>query len=344
MDVPSSPLFLRACRSGLAVLLALAGSAAQAQPATDATPRSPAHSLSCLQRTGDSPRYSQLTSQDRNRWLMRVQLRFDKPDGRPRVEILFNDGVPEALQDQVVRYLASYRLPCLTPADGVVSAVQEFRFNNSEQAPLPDDRPTDAASFCVVAPRRDIGEVPALMDDKFQHVIVAMTFDGDGQKPPLVKVVYASASAAVEDTVVNYAKLYRMPCRAGSEAARTVQLHYIFRTAGAHVYAVPDEIFKLGRFLGMTEDAALLDADFDFHSMDCPFRVNYTTYSPHLPNSVRTEVYNPNRAAFLQGLAERRLRFANPKQANELFGETFQIQVNCGALHLHPKKKAGEAG
>lgn len=336
MDVVRWLLTSRARRCWPALLLALGGTAAQAQSTSDVTPRSPAQSLSCLQRPGDPPRYSQINAQEDNRWLMRVQLRFDKPDARPKAEVLFNDGVPESLQDQVVRYIAQYRLPCLTPADGVVTAVQEFNFNNTERAPLPYETPGVTDAFCVVAPRRDL-ESPPLMSGKFQHVIVAMTFDGDGQQPPKVKVLYAEASSAVEDATVAQAKLYRMPCRAGSEAPRTVDLHYTFATVGTNAYTVPDEILKLGRFLGMTENVAALDADFDFHSMDCPFRVNYTTYSPHLPNQIRTAMSNPNRTAFLKWLSERNLHFANAKQANELFGKTFQIQVNCGALHLHPK-------
>ena len=91
----------------------------------------------------------------------------------------------------------------------------------------------------------------------------------------------------------------------------------------------------------MTEGIREVEAEFDLKTMNCPFKVNYEIYGPHLPNEVRTGGKpDPNRVAFLKWLAERQINFKNEKQANDLFGATLQINVPCGVLSLHSKSAA----
>lgn len=317
----------------MAVLLGGTGLAALAQ--TDITPLSPAQSLSCLQRPAEAPRYPKQHRFDRGYGLTRVMLHFDKPDAAPRVEVLANTA-REDMQDQVFRHLEAYRLPCLRPEDGSVRAVQEFSFNNSDRAPLPMESKS-RQDFCIVMPRRQM-ESPRMFGSDAQHVVVTALFAGDGQQAPEVKIIHSSASGVIERMVREYVAEYRMPCRSGSEGVQGMRQQFSFMPSGARRYTLKREAFGLAEFLGMTRDARQLQADFDFATMNCPFRVDYTIHGPQLPNEVRTgSPRDPNRLPFLRWLAERQLAFSNDKQANDLFGQTVQIDVPCGRLNLQPQ-------
>src|SRR5262249_52897346 len=133
--------------------LSLGASLARAQDGpVDVTPRSPAQSLACLERRAPLPVFPERDSLDRERLQARLLLRFEKPDAPPKVEVLmFNTGRHD-VRDLIDQYLAGYRLPCLTPADGVVTAVQEISFDNSPRAPLPFDEEDREVNRCLVVP------------------------------------------------------------------------------------------------------------------------------------------------------------------------------------------------
>jgi len=308
------------------------GTAAQAQ--TDATPPSPAQSLSCLQRP-EAPSYPAQMEGSAGNWLMRVQLRFEQPDEPPKVDVLFNNA-SEGLQRRALGYLNGYRLPCLKPSDGVVRAVQEFDFLNSDRDPVPAEILASPQN-CMVAPRRDMRPVEMLGDETL-HVLVAAVFKGDGDQAPEVKVLYSTAQSDLDKRVVERMSQYRMPCRKSSDEPRVLQQHFVFRPAGVARTELKHEAFSLREFLGMTKGAGQLQAFFDFRTMGCPFKVNYSTYAPALPNEVRVDgPADPNRLPFLQWLRERELKFRNDKVASDLFGSTLQINISCGELNLRPK-------
>ncbi|MCX2864849.1 hypothetical protein OOZ63_23740 [Paucibacter sp. PLA-PC-4] len=302
---------------------------------TDITPASPARSLSCLQRPDKVPRYPEQHRFDLGHGLLRVLLHFDKPDAKPRVQVLANTA-REDMQDVVFSHLADYRLPCLRPEDGTVSAVQEFHFRNTDRAPLPM-KADPGPEFCVVMPRREL-ESPRMLSRSVEHVVVAATFAGDGKQAPEVKVIHSTASTSIERMVREYVAEFRMPCRSGSENVQGMRQQFSFSPPGARRYVLKREAFSLAEFLGMTQGARQLQADFDFTTMNCPFKVDYTSYGPYLPNEVRVgSPRDPNRLPFLSWLKERQLSFANDEQANDLFGQTVQIDVPCGRLNLQPQ-------
>ncbi len=324
----------------LASLLALCAQAGQAQ--TDATPPSPAQSLSCLQRPAEPPRYPERNEFDKGYGFMRVLLKFEAPGRAPQVEVLANTARQD-MQDRVFRHLREYRLPCLEARDGVVSAVQEFRFNNSDMQslPVPDDRPRrDAEPLCIVMPRKDVTP-PTLHGNAVEHVVAVAIFSGDGQQPPEVKFLHSSAQPGFEKIVRERLAEYRMPCRTGSEPAQLMQQQFSFRPDGVSSYAIRRESLSLLEFLAMVEGRNSLEADFDFNTMGCPFKVNYTIYGPNLPNELRVGGRrDPNKLPFLRWLAKRNMAFSNPKQANDLFGRTLQISVPCGELKLPGEAEA----
>lgn len=322
---------------GRAAIMAglLGGAALMTHAQTDITPASPAHSLSCLQRPSGVPRYPEKHRYDRGSGLTRVLLHFEKPDTEPRVEVLANTA-REDMQDVVFQHLAAYRLPCLQPEDGTVRAVQEFSFSNSDRAPLPMTT-RSGSEFCVVTPRRQL-ESPRMMGRSVEHVVVVAKFAGDGTQAPGVEIIHSTASEHIERMVLEHVAEYRMPCRTGNERTREMSQQFSFVPPGVRPYVLTRETFGLAEFLGMTQGARQLQADFDFTTMNCPFKVDFSIYGPQLPNEVRVGgPRDPNRVPFLSWLKERQLSFINDRQANDLFGQSVQIDVPCGRLNLQPQ-------
>lgn len=317
----------------ISAFAALAGSA-QAQ--SDHTPPSAAQSLSCLKQPSSTLSYPEKHRFDRIHGFMRLRLHFEKADASPRVEVLANTA-REDMQDRVYRYVADYRLPCLKAEDGTVSAVQEFDFSNSSMEALPvPETPQRRLPFCVVMPRKDMDRIMTLSRN-VEHVVLAATFTGDGEQAPEVKVLHSTGDRAVEQDAIERVKTYRMPCRTGKEEPQVMQQRFTMVPAGHRRYVLKQEAFNLVEFLSMTQGAQQLKANFDFGTMNCPFKVNFTLYGPALPNEVHAGgKRDPNRAPFLKWLSERQIAFGSDKQANELFGQTLQIQVPCGRLDLDP--------
>lgn len=320
-------------------LLGGPGIAAHAQT-KDVTPPSAAQSLKCLVRQEKLPVYPHQHELNRTEGFMRVQLHFSKADAPPRIEVLVSTAAPE-MQERTFRYLEGYRLPCLSASEGTVKAVQEFSFKNTDREPLPveADRKQE---FCIVMPREPI-EVPQsfLGSRHVEHVVAVASFSGDGQQAPEVTLIHSTASRSVETMVRERLAQYRMPCRSGAEPPQSMHQQFSFSPAGERRYVLKREVFGLAEFLGLTAGVRQLQAEFDFATMGCPFKVDYTIYGSSLPNEVRSDKKDPNRISFLKWLSERQIAFANDKQANELFGQTVQIQVPCGSLNLKPVAAAG---
>jgi len=314
---------------------------AQSAP-VDATPKSPAQSLSCLQQPSEPLKFPERDKLDHGWGMIRVQLFFEKADAKPRVEVLANTA-REDMQDLVFRRLAQYRLPCLTAEDGVVNAVQEFNFNNTDREPLPIGDGEPKAEVCIVMPRKGV-DGAYLTSRKGGHLMLAIIFDGEDSKPANVKVLYSTGYREFERAAVRYANEYRMPCRSTGAKTYVLQQAFFFQPDGASRYGFKREAFGLGEFLGMTKGARELEANFDLNTMNCPFKVNYRLYGPNLPNEVSTGGKpDPNRAAFLQWLSERQIAFENEQQARDLWGSTLQIKVPCGVLKLERESAATSA-
>lgn len=327
---------ISAARCSLLVLASLCGTA-QAQ--TETRVASEAQSLACLVKPATPPRFPVRHKLDRGFGGMRVVLTFKKPDSAPEVEVVFNSA-REDMQDAVHDYLRHYRLPCLTPRDGVVRAVQEFSFTNTDRdaTPLADESSPDRPPFCLVMPRRDMEGWQSLDRSQIQHVVVAATFSGDGQQPPDVKIVHSTGSARAEAAVRERLSEYRMPCRTGKEGLQAFQQQFSYVPHGYRRFAFTREAFGLVDFLRMTREPDKLRANYDFASMGCPFRVRYMVYGGGVPNEATVKGAKPpidvNKKPFLTWLAGLQLDFKNSSQANDLFGSELQVDVPCGTLNL----------
>jgi hypothetical protein len=331
-------LFARAC--GALLSWAIACSATAASGTTDVSPPSPAQSLSCLQRPEQSPKFPERGNYDRASGFARVKLQFTAPDKAPNVQLLAN-SLREDMLDVVTRYLDRYRLPCLQPTDGTVSAVQEFEFSNSQKAPLPlapdETTPRGRLEVCYTRPKQELVFDGLSAGREVSNVVITMTFSGDGGQPPEVKVLHEQAAPFAADTVVEWARWSRMPCRKAGDPPVVLRQMFRLYPPGVQRQVLKVEQLSLVDFLGMTENPHAEGPRFDFNTMACPFNVNYAIYGPALPNEVTDGEKKPDRAIFLDWLARQNLRFSSPKQARALFGEDLQIRVPCGRLDLQAK-------
>lgn len=331
-------LFARAI--GAAFSLAIASGAMATTGATDISPPSPAQSLSCLQRPEQPPKFPARGNYDRTGGFARIKLKFVSPNQAPEVQLLTN-SLREDMLDVVTRYVDRYRLPCLKPADGTVSAVQEFEFSNSQKAPLPlaPDEPTlrGRSDLCYTRPKQDMVFNTLNAGREVNNVVITMTFAGDGEQPPEVKVLHAQAVPFAIDTVVAWASGSRMSCRKAGDPPVVLRQSFQLYPPGVQRRVLKVEQLNLVDFLGMTQNPQADGVRFDFNTMACPFNVNYTAYGPALPNEVTDGEKKADRAIFIDWLSRQNLNFSSPKQARALFGETLQIRVPCGELDLQAK-------
>lgn len=319
----------------LVAALAVGFCALGAQAQTEIHPLSAAQSLACLVKPETPPRFPKANKVDKGFGAMRVLLKFTTADAAPTVEVLLNTA-REDMQDNVFYYLRGYRLPCLTPKDGTVTAIQEFSFSNTDRdaVPLPPDRQQDGPPFCVVMPREAMFPPEPLGRPKVENVVVSATFTGDGTRPPEVELLYSTHHSKFEKAVRNYLAEYRMPCRTANQEPQSFQQVFRMVPAGWPRYGFKSEVFTLREFLGMTREPAKLRARYDFKTMGCPFKVRYTIYGGGMPNEAEAiGPKDPNKLPFLSWLASLNLAL-DEDQAEGLFGTTLQINIGCGSLNL----------
>lgn len=321
-------------RFAAAMVLAGCGIGAHAQ--TEVHQPSPAQALACLVRPEQPPRFPKQDKLDKGWGGMRVLLKFKRPDDAPEVEVLFNSA-REDMQDAVHRYLSGYRLPCLAPKDGIVSAVQEFSFSNADRdiSPVPPEPKNGEQPFCLVAPREDMRGITLYAGRlTVQHVVVDASFTGNGDQPPELKVVYATEKGPFEKAVRERLAGYRMPCRKAGWEPQHFRQTFTMVPQGDARYSLKRQTFTLAEFLGMTREPAKLRANYDFKTMGCPFKVRYTLFGGGMPNeAVVAGPKDPNKLPFLNWLAGLQLA-VDEDTANGLFGSMLEINVGCGALKL----------
>lgn len=317
----------------IAVLVGTAAHGASAQ--TEVLPRSEAQRLGCLVKPTKPPRYPERNKLDREYGAMRLLLKFSKPNAKPTVEVLANSA-REDMQDQVFDYVARYRLPCLQPEDGVVSAVQDFTFQNHDRDPTPmPAEPGEQTPLCVVMPRRAMDYKIGWSRPQAEHLVAEITFKGDGQQPPEVKFTYAKASASLEQTVRDWVSEYRMPCRKAEDKPRTIEQRFSMFPDSKRRYGFKRDRFSLMDFLGMTREPRKLQAHFDLKTMACPFNVSFVLGGGGLPHQATVAgPVDPNRVGFLRWLETLQFDFKSEEVANDLFNSQLQIDVPCGTLNL----------
>lgn len=314
----------------IATLLGAWALGASAQ--TDVTPGSEAQRLACLVKPADPPRYPQHDNLDRGEGAMRVLLKFTKPDAKPTVEVLFNSA-REDMQDRVHDYVARYRLPCLQPDDGEVTAVQEFSFRNNDRdpQPLPTTAP-DQPPLCIVMPRHALDYKLGISKPEPEHAVAEITFKGDGRQPPDVKFTY-STSPRLEESVREWVAEYRMPCRTAQDKPRTIEQRFSMFPDNRRRYGFKRERFSLPQFLALTREPWKQTAYFDLNTMACPFRVDFVIGGDNFPHraTVRDRP-DPNKLGFLRWLESLQFDFKSASMARDLFGTLLQIDVGCGVV------------
>ncbi|MEO3690251.1 hypothetical protein [Roseateles paludis] len=300
-----------------------------------------AQALRCLIKPEKPPEFPEQHRLDRGSGGMRVLLKFSAPDKGPSVEVLYNSARQD-MQDEVYSYLSKLRLPCLQASDGVVVAVQEFRFWNSDRdpEPMPPASSQEGQHSCVVVPRTDMEGPPSwYRADSTEHIIAAVTFVGDGAQPPQVKFLHSSAGQIFEKAVRDRLLTYRMPCRTGKESPYMLRQQFTYFPARGRSWTLKQERFGLVEFLKMTSNVLARPVDFDLKTMDCPFKVGYTIYGGNVPNEayVLGRRNDPNVLGFVRWLEGLQLRYSSAEQANDFFGSELQIEVPCLHLKLTPK-------
>lgn len=316
----------------------LIGCSAAAQAQSEIPTLSDAQRLSCLERPTQPPRYPARSRLDHGRGAMRVLLHFRQADAPPEIEVLLNTA-REDMQDEAYRYLRAYRLPCLQPEDGVVDAVQEFSFSNSDRPPAPlppESRDGQSPGRCIVQPRKDTKVHLGYSSVGVEHVLAEARFAGGADDPPDIRLSFSTGDRRLEDAVREQLAQYRMPCRKAGDRPQTFRQLFSLHPKGVRRFAFSQETYELTRFLALTRDTPARAAYFDFSTMNCPFKVEYRVWGLGLPNEawVAGERANPNRQPFLAWLAAQSLDTRSDKQALDLFGSHLQIAIPCTDMDL----------
>lgn len=324
----------------LASLLALAA-LGPAQAQTDSVPNADdERTLACLSTPASPPRFYHY-GQDSKRehtGVVRMELRFTAPDQPPEITVLAQTANDHTF-DGAMAYVQAYRLPCLKPGTGALTAVQEFVFDPSD---APAERPVrlflpdaEASERCLVRPRLDEHMAYSRLDRRqYLKVFARVSFQGGPEDAPVVTLTHSDASSAFTDGVLDFLKAHRMPCRKAGDKAQSFDHRFLRYPAGGRPSRFTQEQMTLADFLPNVQGIEQAKLYFDFNGMGCPFDVRWSLMQPTLPNGVHVSGKpNANRSEFLAWLRGVQLKM-EPRRVKDLMGEGFKIQVQCGVLNL----------
>lgn len=284
-----------------------------------------------------APEYPNRQLQLRKSASVRVELRFDASDAAPDVKVLddrSNDdddflAFKRAVQAQVKRY----RLPCLVAGEKAV-LTQQFDFVSDTRkvatSPLTADNPILNGNCKVQAPQGRPSYPISFGRRKAGNVTLKVNFNQSDAEPELT-VLYG-ADRGLSESVVNWAKAYRVHC--ATPLARPVSAfqQFRFRMPDQAEYAIKD--LRLVEFLAGTDRAGWGAVDFDLNATGCPFAVKLTLLQPYAANLVaELETYDASRQPFLKWLAK--LKYKLPANAEPfLIGESLNVAIPCTELKL----------
>lgn len=300
--------------------------------------------LACL--TDDAallPKLPPLSADDRRRARLRLQLEFTRPDAAPTVKTLRASGDAD-FQERVLRYVSSYRLPCLRANDRPILAIQEFDLAAQRGVPIPT--PSLAPEDVCLSP---VGPPPMRPDllSEGQGVLPSMAlrvqlrFYGDGSNPPEVSVLASNATPRLQRQFINHLKTYRLACRKTGDPDLIVSQGFQISFSDSRS-PWPREKVPLGDFLGMVDGIENINSYFDLNSMGCPFELDFTLWQPAMK---RNEIADPNRKSnpfsmdrvpLRDWLASLPIKIGKPSASEHLLGTGFKISVPCGVLDLSP--------
>ncbi len=333
MNHPGVKRFGRWRRTMTALLLGTAG-LAPAEEVRRLPDPAAVEALQCLQRRAEPLQLPPASAEEGGGGFARVKLSFERPDQPPTITPLAYMVSP-ALDLALKAYLQSYRLPCLTPAMGTVTAVQEFEFDalaDAEGRPLrlvESDAPAEPEPDCLIMPATPPEASSRVRDHRVSHVVLQFSFEGDGAQPPQLKMRYSNASGAFESLVSAHAAQYRMPCRRASDRRQSFEQLFRLVPTGADSKVLTKRQWTLRELLPLME---LAPAFFDFKTMACPFQLHMSYRRPALDNQLaQIGASDINRSEFMAWLGRASFKAPASMQA-QLMGERLVIDVPCTVL------------
>lgn len=323
--------------AGMALLAAcLAPHIARAD--TMQLPPSPA--VSCLTVRGEQgrPKYPGDALLHRIGGVVRVQLAFEAPDGRPDVKFLKRSGNDE-LDDAVENFVTRYRVPCMRANGAPVLLTQEYTFDPDGRGRVVNAETTDSADElraeqlkCITHTERmskPAWPKIALRNEYMGNVIISMRFTARDAPPELTFHTQAEHQS-LRTAVAEYAAGMRMPCLRDAPVHTYIKFAFTLDGHPGEI-GLPD----LG-LLALLRGAKDLETPvaFDTSKMACPFDLRLTYRRPFLPNKVEQLDSDVGaRAPFLQWLRGLQLN-VDAGRASMLFGQTLIVSVPCVKFEL----------
>lgn len=328
-------------------LMAGATGATGAWAQTAAAPdRAGEDTLKCLVQPATPLAYPE--QGDDGNGFVRIALTFTAPDRAPEVKFLAQFG-RAVFAEAAAERARSYRLPCMTPGQAAISAVQTFRFRPGADASaatvgdtqlVRDTAKGELALRCLRAPParfdpRAAGPDPVAIGSAY----LELSFTG-GEKPPEVKVLHNSLPKGLFADYSTWAHKMRMPCASESSTPVVLTHRYLFVNGTPKLQLKP---MTLRQFVDLLKDDEVTrSADFNLDSMSCPFTVRVMPWQPKVANVI-TELgpRRPDRTEFLRWLERVRLD-VDETTWERLAGYEFDVQVPCGSLNLTPQRADGQ--
>ncbi len=297
--------------------------------------------LSCLVKTAADLKLDAAPPQLDPRGLpsyVRLRMQFERADQPPVIEVLASTA-GEALRAAVLAHVAGYRLPCLK--ERPVAAFQEFQF--APDLP-PDGGPllvtagsASTHASCLVPPPQPF-DPPTDRPGQLLKALVLLSFSGDANAPPGVRVVKTNADERFSKSVVKHVEGTRAPCRKAGDWPLYAEQMFVVRYGGDQVKPArfTKERVSLSEFLGYMPDARARHVFFDLDTMHCPFTLQWTLNQPWARNQVgEVGGRDPNREALVDWLA--RLHSGlKPELMEQLVGASLLVDVPCGPLEIKP--------
>lgn len=275
--------------------------------------------------------------------LVKLRLRFEKPDEAPGVDVLANSGGASLFEDLARSHARNYRLPCLV-AGSTQEATQVFSFKPRDDRPIVWGEVTPNSDRLAQCVTRDGESLPwskkpefplAALRSNAEGVVLARLSFSSPSAPAHVSILFDGGHPALGVSVSKFLQDVRLACLStGGKFTGTIPFR--FRLSGNKTLVLQD--MKLAQFVGaIDQDALALPANqvrFDLSAMGCPFEVRLGLYQPYMDNGVgEIGASDPRREPLLRWL--RTIPLALDKtQLRRVLGQHINIAVPCGTLDL----------
>lgn len=272
---------------------------------------------------------------------VKVELEFTTPTGRPKVRVLESEG-PDTLLEAVREHVRTWRVPCLTEAEGSARLVMDFVFT-ADSRRVQWSRPRDALGAeqaamlrCVVhTSGRKFPEYPenAVRDELQGRVLARLRFVAPDQ-PPQAEVFARPKAAMLARTIEAWVAGVRMPCHTGGPVEALY--NFAFRFEESAYGFKPLDLLQL---MAATRDIGKQTLVMDTREMGCPFDLQFHYYQPFSFNRVgEMGASNPARQPLLDWLEG--IQLALPARTEDtVFGDSTTVSVPCIKIDLKPQEQ-----